>query len=312
MVLGLGASGSARAEIPAGGTAPHNAASLVPGWMRSLRIAVEITAEEVIWQQTSVRDLRAHLDMVDAHLRIRAASPQAAGGRLQLDVEHGPDGGSHVRVQGTALELGAIGPVEAYVDATPVTLDMTLDGSGTSLRALAQSAHGSIGFHSTGPGAIGKTVERVSGSLLSSVFRAFAPLRSAGETTEIECLRVHLPIEQGRAEGPLLAELWTRRMRIQGGGRIDFGNETVDLIFRPRARGGVQIRGLNAVYAVTVNGSFHQPRVDIDSGRLLSRAAALGTAVATVGGTAVIDTFNAQRESRRQPCAELATAAAQR
>jgi len=309
VALSLAFSGATRADLSA---AALSNAPLVPAWLRNLRFAVDITAEEVTWQRTTVRDFRAQFDMVDAHLTIRADSPEVAGGRLRVELAHGPDGAGRLHIQGTSLALGALAPFEAYVNATPMTLDVTLDGIGTSARALAHSAQGSIGFHSTGPGTIEKTVERVSGSLLSSVFRAFSPLRSADETTAIECFRVHLPIAQGRAEGPLLAELWTQRMRIQGGGRIDFGRATIDLIFTPHARRGLQIRGLNAVHAVVVGGTFDEPTVDIDSGRLFSRAAALGTAVATAGGTTVVDTFNARRESRRLPCGDVAAVATQR
>jgi uncharacterized protein involved in outer membrane biogenesis len=308
--LGLGTSGPGRAETTA--DTLLSAAPLVPAWLRSLHIEAAVTAEEVVWQRTTLRDLRAQLGMVDARFEIHAESSQVAGGTVQLDLTHESEGAGRLRIRGAALALGAMGPFEAYVTGTPMTLDVALTGSGDSARTLAQSAQGSIDFQSTGPGTIEKTVERVSGSLLSSIFRAFTPLRSANETTAIECLKVHLPVAQGRAEGPLLAELWTQRMRIMGGGRIDFGRETLDLVFRPHGRRGLQIRGLRAVHAVAVDGTFGEPRVDIDSGRLLSRAAALGTAVVTVGGTTVIDTFNAQRESRRQPCGAVAASAIQK
>ena len=283
---------------------------LLPAWLGALEIDFEASAASVEWHETRARDVMMKARLVDGRLEIETTTPDVAGGALRARVVHETAGASLLELDARAIDAGAIAALSPYVTAMPTDVDLRVHGSGPDLATLTASADGYLYLHHDGGGVIEKTVERAGGSLLGNmlgkVFSALSPFRDATRTTVVECLRLHAPIAEGRIEAPLLAELWTQRMRISGGGGVDLRTGSLDLALTPSARQGIRIGGLDAVHVIEVTGSLDDPQVHLDSGRLLERAAALGTVVATVGGRAVIDTINARRAGQRVPCGAIA------
>jgi len=287
-------------------TAAQTQPALLPAWLGALEIEIEASAASVEWRGTRAADVAMKVGLAGGRLEIETTTPRAAGGTLHARAVHDPAGETRVVLSARAVDAGAIAALSPYVTAMPTDVDLRVRGSGANLATLTASAAGHLYLHHEGGGIIEKTVERAGGSLLGNmlgkVFTVLSPFRDTTSTTVVECLRLHAPIAAGRIEGPLLAELWTQRMRISGGGAIDLRTGTLDLALTPTARQGIRIGGLDAVHAIEVTGSLADPQVELDSGRLLERAAALGAVVATVGGRAVIDTINARRAGQRLPC----------
>jgi len=279
---------------------------LLPAWLGALEVEIEASAASLEWHETRAQDIVLKARLVDGSLALEATTPDVAGGTLQASVVHEPGGETRVDLSARDVDAGAIAALSPYVSAMPVDVDLRARGSGANLAALTTSAVGYLSVTHNGGGIIEKTVERAGGSLLGNMlgrlFTVLSPFRDTTRTTVVECLRVHAPIADGRIADPLLAELWTQRMRIRGGGTVDLRTGTLDLVLTPTARQGIRISGLDAVHAIEVTGSVADPQVHLDSGRLFARAAALGAVVATAGGRAVIDTINARRAGRRVPC----------
>ncbi len=305
-----------RAAQPAGwllalctATAAAQTPPLLPAWLSALEIEFEASAASIEWRETRARDVVMKARLVEGRLEVETTTPDVAGGTLHARVVHETAGVSQIELNARAVDAGAIAALSPYVTAMPTDVDLRLQGSGPDLATLSASAAGYLYLHHDGGGIIEKTVERAGGSLLGNmlgkVFTVLSPFRDATRTTVVECLRLHAPIAAGRIEGPLLTELWTQRMRISGGGAVDLRTGSLDLALTPSARQGIRIGGLDAVHVIEVTGSLDDPQVHLDSGRLLERAAALGTVVATVGGRAVIDTINARRADQREPCGAI-------
>ncbi|MEQ8661755.1 MAG: AsmA-like C-terminal region-containing protein [Gammaproteobacteria bacterium] len=282
----------------------------LPSWLRAFEIEVEARAAGVTWADTQARDVALSLRVHAGTLQLEATAADVAGGSARGTLVHAPTADTRVTLVVDGVDAGAIAPLRPYVTAMPSDLVLDLHARGATWSALAANAAGHLYLDHAGGGIIEKTFERAGGSLvgglLGKVLTAFKPLRDAGETTVMECLRIAAPIVEGRLAAPLLLELWTPRMRVSGGGVVDLASGSLDLVLTPSPRQGIRIGGLDAVHTIDVTGTLAEPLVHVDSGRLLQRAAALGTVVATVGGRALIDTINTHRAAQREPCAALA------
>ncbi|MCP5198568.1 MAG: hypothetical protein H6977_01060 [Gammaproteobacteria bacterium] len=287
-------------------TAAAGEPALLPAWLARLTATIAFSAERIEWAGGDATNVHAALHVDTKGAELTASSAAFAGGRAELSVHHQPDGDTTVAADLGAVDLGASGLFTGYVRALPIDVRLRLRGHGATRGALLASANGRIDVRDHGEGTIERGIERAGGSVFGALFDAFSPFHGDGDTSRVACLRARADVVDGRAAAPLLVQLWTRRMRLAGGGSIDFVAGTLDLHLTPTARQGIRIGGLNAVHDITVSGLFTAPAVEVDSGRLLQRAARLGTAVATIGGAAVIETLAARREEVDRPCAALA------
>lgn len=288
------------------GTATAATTPSWPHWLQALAIDVDWSVAEVTWADTTIGGVHGHVRGRAGAYLLEARSARLAGGRAALVMHRDPVGSWTAKLHGSGIRLGDLGLFTDQVSDLPVRVAADLRGRGLTAAALATSLDGHVDLRSTGPGRIERSVERMGGSILASLFRAMVPWRNADETTAVECLHMHLPLRGGRVAAPLLVELWTQRTRVVGGGWIDLGTQRLALDFTPVARRGLQVRGLQAVRAFSMAGDLAAPQVILDSAGLLQRAAGLGVAVATGGGTTVLDTWRARRESRREPCTAVA------
>ena len=79
----------------------------------------------------------------------------------------------------------------------------------------------------------------------------------------------------------------TDKAGVSASGTVDFRSETLDLSFSPRLRQGVKIEALQVAQLVRLQGSFRDPRVNIDAVASATSAARIGAAIGT-GGLSVL------------------------
>jgi uncharacterized protein involved in outer membrane biogenesis len=277
-----------------------SAASLVPRWLRALNVDARFSAQQIEWRGTLVTALDVPLTGRRGVIVIDGARAVLGGGTLALSARHAGHADSHMNVTLEDVRLEAIGPLRAYLQATPVAARVELHGRGRSLRALASSLAGRVVLHNVGPGTIPKSFERTGSNLLTSVVNAFGAMRQPGEVTTLECLHIDLPIADGEFRAKRAIALRTPRVEVRGGGRIDFVRERLRLRLKPASRSGFNLKSLNAVKAILITGSFAAPRVELDTGKLIERAASLGLDVA---GGAVLKALTADEDAADHPCA---------
>lgn len=286
-----------------------SAAPLVPGWLRALSVEVRFSAQEVEWQDTVLTELELPVVARRGVVVIDGARAVLGGGTVALSARHAGRANSSLEVTLADVRLAAIGPLRAYLQATPVAARIELRGRGRSLRALASSLAGRVVVRNVGPGTIPKSFERTGSNLLTSVVNAFGAMRQPGAVTTLECLHIDLPIADGEFRAKRAIALRTPRVEVRGGGHIDFARERLRLRLKPAPRSGFNLKSLNAVKAILITGSFGAPQVELDTGKLIERAASLGLDVA---GGAVLQALTTDQQAADHPCATTEAPAAPR
>ncbi len=246
-----------------------------------------VTADTLAWHDTVLRELALPLVISGERLRLTDGHARLGAGTLTLAIDVRSQAATHVQLEGHGVPLETWTAVAPFVHDTPVDFTLDVRGWGASVAAIAASSDGHFALHSVGEGRIRRTVENASTTVFGSLFAAFNPFRSKDEAAILECLAVEFPIIGGHVDQPEGLALRTQRMRVTGGGQIDFGTRTVSLAFTPEARRGVDLKSLNIVEAVVIEGPLAAPQVRLDSGNLLRRAATLGASVAIIGGSAL-------------------------
>lgn len=276
--------------------------ALLPAWLQHYEFELEITAESIEWAGLHLHDVRLPLAVDGRELRVRDGQARLAGGHVNLTLAHAAAGATTLELDAKQVILGELGPLAAHVRGAPTDFNLTLVGHGPSVHAIAASADGHFTLANQAPGRIEKALERASQTVFGHLFEAFNPLRSAALETVLECVAADLEVRDGHIRSEHGLALRTERMRVVGSGEIDFGAERLALGFRPEARHGVNLKSLNVVEYVVLEGSFATPVVRIDNGNLLARAATLGASVALIGGGAIASALG-RRERAGALCA---------
>lgn len=266
-------------------------APILPAWLAHFDVEINVSADSLKWNGYQLNEIQAPLRMRARALEISAARALVAGGNVTLTVDYQLAGETRLSIEASQIELGQLGTLSKFVRGTPVHVALDITGRGASPRDIVTSSHGVLSIKNTAPGQILKSVENASSTLFGTLFSAFNPFRSKDAVTVLECLAVDVPIAAGRVSDSDAFALRTERMRVAGGGKIDFTTESISLTLTPEARSGVNIKGLAAINAIVVEGSLAAPTVRLDGDNLLQRAAGLGVSVAFVGGSALKAAF---------------------
>lgn len=301
-LMSLGAAALACALGNSAGATVFSSRPLLPSWLRAFDVELEIAVESVAWQGLDLREVALPLSVQGDVLQVRDAHATLAGGQINLSLTHAASATTELAVEAHDVTLGELGPLAAYVRDAPTDAALRLVGRGASVQTIMASADGHFTLANRAPGRIEKALERASQTVFGNLLQAFNPLRSKDRETVLECVAAELDVVGGRVLTQHGLALRTQRMRVVGGGEIDFGAERLTLGFRPEARHGVNLKSLNVVDYVALEGSFAAPTVRIDNGNLLARAATLGASVAIIGGSALANALG-RRDGAGTLCA---------
>ena len=211
------------------------------------------------------RDFATHAVLQDGHL---SAEPQANGpagmiaARLQADATASPP---TVSVQmhpvmlpasvlaalpGAAGLFGARGLLRGTVE-----LAGDVRAGGDDWPALAGSAAGHVGFSMADASVSNAGLLRLIGA--SSAIATALP---AGGDTAVRCVALHATLDRGQAAVDTLA-LRSRRLSVDGHGRIGLADGALDLHLQPTAEVGTAWVSL----PVKLGGSLHDPHPALDA-----------------------------------------------
>ena len=211
-----------------------------------------------------------------------------ASGTLTVDARAADRTTVTARVDGTALQLGAIlaavdRPREVRGGRTDVSLNVSMQGN--SPRAWLGTATGS--FRAVvGPATLVNTrLDLDSG--LDKIIGAINPFRASDPSTDLVCAVARFPLANGVARFDRTVAMETKKLGVAASGTLDFRNETLDLQFHPKVRQGISIDIANLADLVHVTGPFGSPQVRIDPVGSAKVIASIGAAVGTGGLSAV-------------------------
>ncbi len=222
--------------------------------LRATDADLMLAVGELIEGGVSYRDVAGHAVLTNGHLQLDQASASLPGGKvdlkLSLDASQAePPLAITLHAPGLALQplLKAFG-APAYAQGT-LEIDAVLTGAGKTPHAIASVLDGHVG--------LALENGQIDNRLLGDALRLNI---GKGGTSALRCLAVRLETKAGVGEFPALL-IDSEPTRIDGGGTVRLGPETLALRLHPLARLG----GTGVSVPVNVTGTFLDPRVAVDA-----------------------------------------------
>ncbi len=225
------------------------------------------------------RAIAMHLVLHDGQLRVDPFSADLPEGHLEGALtadarQPAPPVALRLRAPGLALQTVltalhepgyAAGKLEVYAD---------LHGAGATPHAIAGTLDGSLGLAM----ANGTIDNRLLGNTLGTIVRdaSVLDLVGRGGNSEVECFATRIDASHGIGTLRTLL-LSSSLLTLNGGGSMNLGAETLDLLVRSQAR----LAGTGVVVPLRVTGSFRSPSAVPDP------AAAVADNAGTIAGLAL-------------------------
>ncbi|WP_337244245.1 AsmA family protein [Luteimonas sp. gir] len=240
------------------------------GKLRSMDADVRLRAQRINAPKLPIDDMDAHLKLEAGLLRLDPLNFGVAGGNIRSTVRM--DARKDVidtRLQASVrrVDLGGLFPDTALANQAVGKIggDFNLAGTGNSVAAMLGSANGDI--------AVGMGAGRVSNMLVElagiDIYETLKYLIGKDKQIPVRCAFADFGVQKGVMQSRALAFDTTDTL-IVGDGRIDLGQETLDLELRPRPKD----RSILALRSpLVIGGTFADPSFRPDMARLGLRGA---------------------------------------
>lgn len=276
--------------------APADAKRLVPdvalpdGMFEGVEVLALVSASELLLPIGPVRDVEARLSVTGSRFEVSDLTAAIADGQmsgaLTLDVAQ-PVPRLYLHLSGKRLSLDVLRGKRSdrRLDGGRLSVDLELDGTGPTTRAIAASGDGRVRLDLRDARITHAGAAYASGDLLVTLIESFtAPADDLG-ASRLECAVADFPIEDGRLESQTAIGFMTDTLSVSGGGYVDLKDETLSLSFDPKPREGIGLSAAGFVDFVRLEGTLRDPRPVTDARGLASVGVRTGAAVATGGLT---------------------------
>lgn len=228
----------------------------------------------------------AKLSLHPDSLRLAPLSFTIAGGHVQADARLSPRPGAPPRVE---LQVEAAGlsaqtltraaAAGSRFSGGSLQANAQLRMSGRTPRELAAGADGTLLLAvrdmRIDAGAAAGALE-----LLPRLLGAVSPQRGAARSTLVECAVARLPLENGVARVDRSIAVETPELAISASGQIDLRDETLELAFRPSAKGAAGIDAARLASLIVAKGPLLAPKLTLDAQGAAEMALSIGAAAA--------------------------------
>jgi AsmA protein len=282
---------AAMPERPSPAQAPPQAASsgrqdyVIPegklplDMLKSSSADVQIAANTVILNHASYKALQGHAVLSNGILTVNPLTALLPGGSVSantvLNATNDPAKAT-VSISAPALALSPLLNALNLPDTAEGTMQAGLSASGTgdSLHDLLGSVNGQLGLAMVNGTVDGQVLSRLFGAILAAVDLP-ARLVGAQGPVAVRCFGLRMDANNGIGQISALT-LDSSRLLIQGGGSVNFGDETLGVIIRPQVR----VAGDAIGVPVQIGGTFADPTTSV-----APLAAVAGAAKSAVGLT---------------------------
>ncbi|UNK44081.1 AsmA family protein [Luteimonas sp. S4-F44] len=240
------------------------------GKLRSMDADVRLHAQRINAPRLPIDDMDAHLKLEAGLLRLDPLNFGVAGGNIRSTVRMDARKDTiDTRLQASVrrVDLGGLFPDTALANQAVGKIggDFNLAGTGNSVAAMLGSANGDI--------AVGMGKGRVSNMLVElagiDIYETLKYLIGKDKQIPVRCAFADFGVQKGVMQSRALAFDTTDTL-IVGDGRIDLGQETLDLELRPRPKD----RSILALRSpLVIGGTFADPSFRPDMARLGLRGA---------------------------------------
>jgi uncharacterized protein involved in outer membrane biogenesis len=222
------------------------------------------------------------------------------GGTLTAALDLARTAPDHANFQASILATQFNFRAAVDADGTPITrprrdLELSLSGSGSTVRDLAASADGSISLR-LGEGDIDNDFSGYfMRDLVSQLFSAINPLAKESKYTRLDCGFFVFDIVDGVARGRAVG-LQTDKLSVASLGTLNLATEALNFSFRIKQREGIGISlsGVINPY-VKVGGTLASPALQVDTKRgLLTGTVAFLTSGVSILAKGVWDRYLSQ------------------
>ncbi len=203
--------------------------------------------------------------------------------RLAIDDSRDADPSVALRIDARNVDLAALlraAGVQREVHDAKAALAADLTGRGRSLHAWASSANGNA-LLNVGSGSLGRNPSAPAGAF-DQIVDALVPLGAEESSTELLCAAARIPLAGGVARFDRSLAVATAKVGANASGMLDFGAESIDLVFHAQARHGNPTGLPKVARFVRLEGPLADPKVTIGAGAAVPNAIRSGAAI---GGT---------------------------
>jgi AsmA protein len=247
--------------------------------LRSASADVQVSADTIIFNNAAYTALEGHAVLSNGILSLNPVTAVLPGGSVSgtavLDAAAEP-ATVKVAIDAPALALSPFLKALGMPDSATGTVQVGLNASGTggSLQDIAASVSGQLGLAMVNGIVDGSVLDRLFGDILQTVGLRESLLSGQGPVA-VRCFALRMDANNGIGNISALT-MDSSRLLIQGGGSLNFGNETLGIIVRPQLR----VAGTELGLPVKIGGSFANPTTSI-----APLAAVQGAAQSAVGLT---------------------------
>lgn len=224
--------------------------------LKTFNLNLSLDAEKVMGKNTVINNLDFDLVLDDGLLRISPARLGYAEGEISFDSTLDVTGEKpKFKLKATAEDVD-MDAFLAHINKPIIlggnlNLAVDLHSAGSSLREMASSLNGEIGY-AIENGKIKRDVEMVT----ADVVDVLTTLHKIGKYQDLNCMTIRFLFEDGIGNSEILF-LDTPNVRTRGAAMIDLKTETLDMVIQPKPKKGLP--GMNS--AIRIHGPLTKPSV---------------------------------------------------
>jgi len=244
--------------------------------LRAIDADVHLQAGQILLPRLALDNTTVHLKIEKGLLEIDPLQGTVGGGtaegRFSLTTEGGAPRAA-VEFKASQVDLGAM-LAELGVEKSVTGLfrtELEAEARGDSIAALMEGLSGKALFVVADGRIYNKYIDLVGGGLLPEVYRLINPFSQKEPFSELTCHVNRFDIQEGVA----VSKIWvtdTKYTTVRGAGKIDLGNEKLDMAFRMSPKKSIGIPGLAEINvnigdfarSFKVEGTFAQPSVALN------------------------------------------------
>jgi uncharacterized protein involved in outer membrane biogenesis len=269
---------------------------------------LQLSADKVGFRKLTLEDVALPIVLRAGRLTV---SPKAslAGGRFTGEISVARAGTAPpavgLRMNGRDFEFGELSRQIRGFELTrggKSSLDINLAGRGSSVSEILAGSNGRVEFQMREAAIQTRMLDRAGGDLLTQLLGVFIPSGEKKEMTQLECVVVRFGVRDGIAVADKTLVAQTEKVNVVGGGTINLKDETLDLGARLGARQGIHIGGGALASLVRLRGPLTNPQIGTDLTGIAVAGAKVAGAVATLGGSLLVEKAYEQIVKQPDPC----------
>ena len=251
--------------------------------LKAVDAKIDFTGQKVIREPVTFDGLTIALDLAGGKLTIGKIDAGVTGGKLGLSgvIDSSAKNPAVVlKLTSRGIEAGTLMHTlgrSAILSGGKMDTDIDVKGAGSSVRQIMAGLNGKVGMQ-MGSGKINNRFARI---VLSDLFQLIST--GSADSSNLNCFVTKFDIAKGVATSKALA-LDTNGATIYGSGKINLGNEKLDMHLDPKAK---QTNLVRIAIPVNVGGTLASPSVMPDPAALVKGATGALTDSVGSGGDAV-------------------------